>query len=97
VPLLVAGIGLTLGLNALASKLFGERAVVSENPVLELVQGADVLAILLLVSLATVWAPVAEEIVFRGALYRHVRARRGVSSRAWPRPCSLPSCTGTGR
>jgi membrane protease YdiL (CAAX protease family) len=78
VPLLVAGIGLTLGLNALASKLFGERAVVSENPVLELVQGADVLAILLLVSLATVWAPVAEEIVFRGALYRHVRARRGV-------------------
>jgi membrane protease YdiL (CAAX protease family) len=46
-----------------------------ENPVAELVGGAGTLQLVLLFLLATVWAPLVEETVFRGALFRHLRSR----------------------
>lgn len=47
------------------------------NPVLELIGQGDVLMIVALFLLATIWAPLVEELVFRGAMYRHLRARLG--------------------
>lgn len=45
-----------------------------ENPILELVGKGGWVPIMLFL-LATVWAPLVEETVFRGALYRHARSR----------------------
>jgi membrane protease YdiL (CAAX protease family) len=47
------------------------------NPVFELAAGAGPLERVLLVSLVVVWAPVVEELVLRGSLYRHLRGRLG--------------------
>lgn len=47
------------------------------NPVIDMVSGADPIALALFASLAVVWAPLAEEMVFRGCLYRHARSRVG--------------------
>lgn len=47
------------------------------NPVLELISLGGIIPIMLF-ALATIWAPLAEESVFRGALFRHLRSRTGV-------------------
>lgn len=46
-----------------------------ENPIAELIGSAGFLQLALFFLLATVWAPIVEEAVFRGALFRHLRAR----------------------
>lgn len=43
-----------------------------QNPVVEYFASGDVLWIILVGALATVWAPLVEEVVFRGALLRHL-------------------------
>lgn len=53
----------------------GEDAVPVNNPVVEMVGSGDLFTIVLVFLLATIWAPLAEELVFRGALFRHLRAR----------------------
>lgn len=45
------------------------------NPIFEMVATGDLFIILFLFVLATTWAPIVEESIFRGALYRHFRAR----------------------
>jgi len=45
------------------------------NPLFELVGGGNVWSAMMLFALATVWAPLVEELVFRGGLFRHLRAR----------------------
>lgn len=50
------------------------------NPVLELIAGGDVLLLIALFLLATVWAPLVEELIFRGAMHRHLRARIGIAA-----------------
>ncbi len=45
------------------------------NPIFEMIAGGDFFIILLLFVLATTWAPIVEESIFRGALYRHLRGR----------------------
>ncbi|MGP1273306.1 MAG: lysostaphin resistance A-like protein [Phycisphaerales bacterium] len=45
------------------------------NPVIELIAGKGLTGTLLIGSLVVLWAPLVEELVFRGALYRHMRAR----------------------
>jgi membrane protease YdiL (CAAX protease family) len=52
----------------------GEQALPA-NPVLERVLGGDLLSLIMLFTLATIWAPLVEEIIFRGALFRHMRTR----------------------
>lgn len=52
----------------------GEQALPA-NPVLERVLGGDLLSLVMLFTLATIWAPLVEEIIFRGALFRHMRTR----------------------
>lgn len=56
----------------------GEEAPPPSNVILELVAGAPWWKLLLFASLAVVWAPLVEETVFRGALYRHMRGKLGM-------------------
>ena len=46
-----------------------------QNPLAEIVAGGSTLQVVLLFTLATIWAPLVEELVFRGGLYRHMRSR----------------------
>ena len=48
------------------------------SPLFELFAGGP-LAVVLLASLTMLWAPLVEEVVFRGALFRHLRGRWGVA------------------
>ncbi|MDX2148386.1 MAG: CPBP family glutamic-type intramembrane protease [Planctomycetota bacterium] len=45
------------------------------NPILDTLAKSDGVSTVLLFLLATVWAPVVEEIIFRGCLFRHLRSR----------------------
>ncbi len=47
--------------------------VEATNPVFEIVANGDVFLVVLFFTLATVWAPLVEESIFRGALFRHLR------------------------
>ena len=67
VPVLVAAVYVTFCLG----KLSGERAV---HPIV-FGAGTGLTTILGLYLLASVWAPVVEETMFRGALFHHLRSR----------------------
>ncbi len=56
-------------------QLMGEPQQAPSNRVLELVQGGGVIEMVMIYLLATIWAPVVEESIFRGALYRFLRGR----------------------
>jgi membrane protease YdiL (CAAX protease family) len=45
------------------------------NKVEDIVENAGPLLLVIVFLLATVWAPIVEESIFRGALYRHLRRR----------------------
>jgi len=45
------------------------------NPIIDMVTQSGPLGLVLLFTLATIWAPVVEETVFRGAVYRYLRQR----------------------
>jgi membrane protease YdiL (CAAX protease family) len=45
------------------------------NPIIELLESADIVTIAVLGSLMIVWAPLVEECIMRGALFRHFRSR----------------------
>ena len=49
------------------------------NPVVEAAASGGTTTIVLVLLLATLWAPLVEEGVFRGALYRHLRAGFGIA------------------
>ena len=53
----------------------GPPAPPPKNPILDFFSGANPLLMALLFMLATMWAPIVEEGVFRGAAYRHLRSR----------------------
>jgi membrane protease YdiL (CAAX protease family) len=72
VPLLVAGLIVFVILTAIVHAIFGPPKAPS-HPVAELFAEADALRIALIALVATVAAPVVEEIMFRGALYGHLR------------------------
>jgi len=78
VPILVAGMIMTVLLTFASAAIFGEPESPPSNPILEMLQSADFVTIILLITLATIWAPIAEETLFRGAIYRHLRGRAGV-------------------
>jgi membrane protease YdiL (CAAX protease family) len=77
IPILVAGIILTLILvriQAAIQHAAGKPAPAPENQIIDLVGGSSgPAAIILLFLLASLWAPIVEEAIFRGALYRHLR------------------------
>jgi membrane protease YdiL (CAAX protease family) len=65
-------------IRAALQKSSGEVAAPPVNPILELLEHASPFAIFMLFVLATVWAPIVEETLFRGGLFRHLRGRLGV-------------------
>lgn len=82
-PLYIAGVLLALILMAVSGLLAGggggsaggDAPALPENPLFDMVTNGSFVGLALVVLLATVWAPIVEETVFRGALYRHMRAR----------------------
>ncbi len=74
IPLLLTGMLLSLILMALWNAVIGEPPNV-QNPIADRIAQAGFLELMLLFSLATLWAPIVEELVFRGGMYRHLRAR----------------------
>ena len=83
-PLFLAGVVATLVLVAMWEGarflVTGERqpAAPPNNPVMDLVFSGNILLIVLLVFMATVWAPIVVDSVFGGAMYRHRRGRTGI-------------------
>lgn len=82
VPVFLAGVLFTLTALAVREAIrqatgggTGEPAPPPENPIIDVVARGDVLMLMLLYVLASVWAPIVEEAVFRGAFYRHLRGR----------------------
>lgn len=79
IPLYICGVLATVVLGLLAAwvreRLGMGEAPPPSNPVLEMVAMRDPFVLILIFTLATVWAPLAEELIFRGALYRHFRGR----------------------
>ncbi|MBL4591413.1 MAG: CPBP family intramembrane metalloprotease [Phycisphaerales bacterium] len=77
IPIFLFGVGIMivlLFLQALFAAGSGdaESIVMPSNPILEMIASGDIVTIVLIFSLATIWAPLCEELIFRGALYRHM-------------------------
>ena len=75
-PMFAAGVLVTFLLMMLKEAVW-PSAEPPDNSILDLVAGANPIALLLIASLVSVWAPLCEEMVFRGALFRHLRSRLG--------------------
>lgn len=72
VPILVAGGIIYFILSLIAQAISGEQAPPS-HPAVEMLGGAGAIEVVLLFTLASVMAPIVEEIAFRGFLYGHLR------------------------
>jgi membrane protease YdiL (CAAX protease family) len=81
-PLFLVGVLCTLLLSVLIGIveqwLGREPPGPMTHPIMEQLVGGDLKTLLLLLSLAAVWAPLVEETVFRGAYFHHLRGRWGV-------------------
>lgn len=80
VPLLVGAFIITIIavlIQAAIEKAAGGEGAPPANPILDIATSGG-LAPILLFLLATIWAPFTEEAIFRGALFRHLRSRRGL-------------------
>lgn len=53
-----------------------------DNPIQDIINHGNSTTLLLFFVLATVWAPLTEEMIFRGALFRHLRGRVGMLAAA---------------
>lgn len=75
VPLFLLGTLVTLLLFFLKEVLFpsGGEETIPPNEIFEFIANGDTVSIILLLTLATIWAPICEELIFRGALFRHLR------------------------
>ncbi|MFI4917507.1 MAG: lysostaphin resistance A-like protein [Phycisphaerales bacterium JB060] len=76
-PIVIAGVVVMLLLLMVQEKLFpgDPDAMAPSNPILELARTLNPILLVMIFTLATVWAPLCEELVFRGALFRHLRSR----------------------
>jgi membrane protease YdiL (CAAX protease family) len=72
-PIFLGAVLLVVVLLSIKGMMSGSEAPPPSNPMVELVGGASPLMLVMFFVLATVWAPLCEELVFRGALYRHLR------------------------
>lgn len=77
-PLLVVGLMLSLALGFVLNVVFGEQPPAS-HPITDVISDSGWVGIVLIFLVACVGAPITEEIMFRGVLYRYLRE----FSRAW--------------
>ncbi len=77
VPIYMVAVAITFVIIIIVSSLKNQTTMETtpNNPIFDLVSSGDLFTIVLLYSLATIWAPITEELIFRGALHRHLRAR----------------------
>lgn len=61
----------------IAQQATGHRPPPPSNPLAERLGGFDAKTLALFFTLATVWAPLVEETIFRGTLFRHLRGSVG--------------------
>ena len=75
IPLFLLGSLVTILLLFLQELVFpsGDDQMIPSNPIFEMIASGDFFTIVLIFTLATIWAPLCEEIIFRGALFRHLR------------------------
>ena len=73
-PIVFCALLVSLLLNLLIQSLSGKDAEPPTNPILEIAGRGDALLLFLLFTLATIWAPIVEETVFRGGVFRAMRA-----------------------
>ncbi len=78
-PVFVLGVLLTLVLVVIRETIRSrmgttEQGGLPSNPIVDLISSKG-LVLFLVVVLATIWAPLVEESVFRGGLFRHLRSR----------------------
>lgn len=73
IPFLAAGLLIFVVLTTLSEALVGKQPQPS-HPAVEMLGGASGIEIVMLLLLASVAAPIVEEIAFRGLLYGHLRA-----------------------
>jgi membrane protease YdiL (CAAX protease family) len=71
IPLVIGAAIVSLVLVKMREHLVGGGP--PKNPILDIVSGGDTLTLVFLYLLATMWAPIVEEAVFRGAFFRHMR------------------------
>lgn len=80
-PIFVLGVLCTVALSILWSFIEqlrgGEEPPPMSHPVMDQLVGGDLTTLLVLLSLAAVWAPLVEETIFRGAFFHHLRGRWG--------------------
>ena len=76
-PLFLAAIGFTLWLNLEVAKFTGGPDAPPSNPVVDMVKNSGPLGLVLFLTLATMWAPIVEETIFRASVFRHLRGRMG--------------------
>lgn len=80
-PLFLISVGVTVVIviiqDLIMQALSGEDAPAAPpaNPIIDEIAGGGSITLMLLFLLATIWAPIVEESVMRGALYRHLRSR----------------------
>lgn len=58
-----------------AQKAAGETPTPPDNPIIDVISNSSTLELCILFTLTTLWAPIVEETLFRGGLYRHLRGR----------------------
>lgn len=79
IPVFFLGVAITVLLMVVVQAIRVSRGADAgpppENPVIDIVSQGDPVVLILIFLLATVWAPITEELVFRGALYRWLRGR----------------------
>ncbi len=62
----------------LISALTGSEPRPAGNRLTDVLEGGGTFELILVFLLATVWAPIVEESIFRGCLFRHLRRRTGL-------------------
>lgn len=82
-PIFITGVLCTLVLSLVISQiqsmLGGDPdGSPMSHPIMDQLAGGSVVTLVVLLALAAIWAPLAEETVFRGAFYHHLRGARGV-------------------
>jgi membrane protease YdiL (CAAX protease family) len=73
IPLLAIGLVLALLLMKVQGYLFGSDGPVPSHPIVESLERPSILEFVQILFLASVAAPIVEETMFRGVLYRHLR------------------------
>lgn len=79
-PVMIVTVILAFVVGLIFKALTGQEPISPRqiNKVEELLSTGNIWITIIVVLLAVIWAPIVEESIFRGALYRHLRRRRSV-------------------